>query len=173
MAEEEASFQPKAVKDVPAEQFISAYAAHLKTNDKVRCWRRGREVKQHGSNRQDPRPQLCDWRSAEACDGVCTQAVLGAGQQIAAAQSTSRGSAAHAALAQHHDATTAALEDALRGVGQGFKLLQRLFGWLLRLRWDHTMHQEPAETLHSCVSIPYNVYMPASMAVALAPSVRA
>jgi ribosomal protein S19E (S16A) len=36
MAEEEASFQPKAVKDVPAEQFISAYAAHLKTNDKVR-----------------------------------------------------------------------------------------------------------------------------------------
>jgi hypothetical protein len=39
MAEEEASFQPKAVKDVPAEQFISAYAAHLKTNDKVRCWR--------------------------------------------------------------------------------------------------------------------------------------
>ncbi len=39
MAEEEASFQPKAVKDVPAEQFISAYAAHLKTNDKVRCQR--------------------------------------------------------------------------------------------------------------------------------------
>ena len=41
MAEEEASFQPKAVKDVPAEQFISAYAAHLKTNDKVRCQQRG------------------------------------------------------------------------------------------------------------------------------------
>lgn len=36
MAEEEAPFQPRAVKDVPAEQFIEAYAAHLKTNDKVR-----------------------------------------------------------------------------------------------------------------------------------------
>lgn len=38
MAEEEAPFQPRAVKDVPAEQFIEAYAAHLKTNDKV-SWR--------------------------------------------------------------------------------------------------------------------------------------
>lgn len=28
---------PTAVKDVPAEQFIQAYAAHLKTNDKVYC----------------------------------------------------------------------------------------------------------------------------------------
>ena len=37
MAEEEVAFQPRAVKDVPPEQFIEAYAAHLKTNDKVGC----------------------------------------------------------------------------------------------------------------------------------------
>ena len=33
MAEE---FKPQAVKDVPVEAFIKAYAAHLKANDKVR-----------------------------------------------------------------------------------------------------------------------------------------
>lgn len=37
MAEEEVAFQPRAVKDVPPEAFIEAYAAHLKTNDKVGC----------------------------------------------------------------------------------------------------------------------------------------
>lgn len=31
-----AEYQPKAVKDVPAEAFIKAYAAHLKSTDKVR-----------------------------------------------------------------------------------------------------------------------------------------
>lgn len=30
-----ASYKPKSVKDVPAEDFIKAYAAHLKANDKV------------------------------------------------------------------------------------------------------------------------------------------
>ena len=61
MAEEEASFQPKAVKDVPAEQFISAYAAHLKTNDKVRSQRSGSLLLQPGSEWQRTRP----WRRAE------------------------------------------------------------------------------------------------------------
>ncbi len=31
-----AAYKPKSVKDVPAEEFIKAYAAHLKANDKVR-----------------------------------------------------------------------------------------------------------------------------------------
>jgi ribosomal protein S19E (S16A) len=36
MAEEEAREErPKGVRDVPAEAFIKAYAAHLKSNDKV------------------------------------------------------------------------------------------------------------------------------------------
>jgi small subunit ribosomal protein S19e len=30
-----ASFTPRNVRDVPAEEFIRAYAAHLKANDKV------------------------------------------------------------------------------------------------------------------------------------------
>ncbi|KAG2436344.1 hypothetical protein HXX76_006653 [Chlamydomonas incerta] len=30
-----ASYKPKSVKDVPAEDFIKAYAAHLKANDKI------------------------------------------------------------------------------------------------------------------------------------------
>ncbi len=30
-----ASYKPKSVKDVPAEDFIKAYSAHLKANDKV------------------------------------------------------------------------------------------------------------------------------------------
>lgn len=29
------NFQPKSVKDVPKDQFIAAYASHLKANDKV------------------------------------------------------------------------------------------------------------------------------------------
>lgn len=33
--ESNSSNAPRAVKDVPAEVFIQAYAAHLKTNDKV------------------------------------------------------------------------------------------------------------------------------------------
>lgn len=36
MAEETAVHGPKGVKDVPAEAFIKAFAAHLKKNDKVR-----------------------------------------------------------------------------------------------------------------------------------------
>ena len=37
MADEgEIPIQAKSVKDVPPEAFIEAYAAHLKTNDKVR-----------------------------------------------------------------------------------------------------------------------------------------
>lgn len=31
-----ASYKPKSVKDVPAEDFIKAYSAHLKANDKAR-----------------------------------------------------------------------------------------------------------------------------------------
>ena len=31
-----ADYKPQAVKDVPAEEFIKAYAAHLKSTDKVR-----------------------------------------------------------------------------------------------------------------------------------------
>lgn len=31
-----AAYKPKSVKDVPAEEFIKAYAEHLKANDKVR-----------------------------------------------------------------------------------------------------------------------------------------
>jgi hypothetical protein len=34
--------QAKAVKDVPAEEFIKAYAAHLKSTDKVRAEAGGR-----------------------------------------------------------------------------------------------------------------------------------
>ncbi len=30
-----AEFQPKALKDVPVQDFIKAYAAHLKATDKV------------------------------------------------------------------------------------------------------------------------------------------
>ncbi|PNG99830.1 40S ribosomal protein S19-1 [Tetrabaena socialis] len=30
-----ATYKPKSVKDVPAEEFIKAYAAHLKANDKI------------------------------------------------------------------------------------------------------------------------------------------
>ena len=30
-----ASYTPRNVRDVPAEEFIRAYAAHLKSNDKV------------------------------------------------------------------------------------------------------------------------------------------
>jgi hypothetical protein len=39
MAEETAVRGPVGVKDVPAEAFIKAFAAHLKKNDKVRCWK--------------------------------------------------------------------------------------------------------------------------------------
>jgi hypothetical protein len=31
-----AEYKPQAVKDVPANEFIAAYAAHLKSTDKVR-----------------------------------------------------------------------------------------------------------------------------------------
>jgi small subunit ribosomal protein S19e len=31
-----AEYKPQAVKDVPANEFIKAYAAHLKSTDKVR-----------------------------------------------------------------------------------------------------------------------------------------
>jgi hypothetical protein len=54
-----ASFTPRNVRDVPAEEFIRAYAAHLKANDKV-------SAQLTSPSRQWPQPPASDLCSLQS-----------------------------------------------------------------------------------------------------------
>lgn len=67
MAEETASYQPKAVKDIPPHHFIKAYAAHLKATDKVRPGPCG----QDGPPASMRRARARGGRTAACCSAIC------------------------------------------------------------------------------------------------------